>query len=387
MRRQAEKARSKLMRRADEVVPQNDRNDARHVMKQCRDAAKGRDNATTDLLRLFRPCVSCGAYNRVGSANDGGYVMCPDLLKNVRAAYSFGINGVDDWGASISSTLGVPVFQFDCWNKQRPACTEDNCDLTFREECLSQFKDYRTDQRVHSVPSKAGKVSRSLEEHLERNPPPPTLNTNVVGGDLLLKMDVESSEWNAITHTGLHTLKRMRQILVEFHVLSDVACHAFYGDVIKHILDAGFAVAHIHGNNWGPMDVFDDGKYMLPDAVEVTFVNREALPAQLLQQSACASEQEILLEDARNRWSSPELPPSQLPVDGSEADTATTEGVVQCRYFCSYVQAAVKHGVRLWQLQFVAASCVVVFAAGLVWAGRSSLKKLKDKVLPPSVQS
>ena len=35
---------------------------------------------------------------RFGSANDGGYLMCDNLIEPVNAAYSYGVGRNDDWG-------------------------------------------------------------------------------------------------------------------------------------------------------------------------------------------------------------------------------------------------------------------------------------------------
>jgi len=75
------------------------------------------------LLEELRPITleNC-SFKRFGSANDGGYVMCENLNRNVESAYSYGIGGNDDWGCEISSTYRVPVHQYDCFNPPLLAC-------------------------------------------------------------------------------------------------------------------------------------------------------------------------------------------------------------------------------------------------------------------------
>src|SRR6185436_11609048 len=48
---------------------------------------------------------------RVGKENDGGYLVCGNLLGNVRSAYSYGIAGEDSWGCDTSRRLHVTVHQ------------------------------------------------------------------------------------------------------------------------------------------------------------------------------------------------------------------------------------------------------------------------------------
>jgi len=42
-------------------------------------------------------------FARYGEGNDGGYLACRNLLKDVRAAYSYGISGYDGWGCAVST--------------------------------------------------------------------------------------------------------------------------------------------------------------------------------------------------------------------------------------------------------------------------------------------
>src|SRR5512132_3174011 len=44
---------------------------------------------------------------RIGKHNDGGYLVCGNLLGNVRSAYSYGIAGEDSWGCDVSRRVHV----------------------------------------------------------------------------------------------------------------------------------------------------------------------------------------------------------------------------------------------------------------------------------------
>ena len=58
---------------------------------------------------------------RFGEPNDGGYLLCANLLGDVKSAYSYGISGYDQWGCDVSTRLRVPVHQYDCFNLTRPS--------------------------------------------------------------------------------------------------------------------------------------------------------------------------------------------------------------------------------------------------------------------------
>src|SRR6476620_4480449 len=49
---------------------------------------------------------------RFGSANDGGYLMCENLIEPIDAAYSYGVGSNDAWGCEVSRRYRVPVHEF-----------------------------------------------------------------------------------------------------------------------------------------------------------------------------------------------------------------------------------------------------------------------------------
>ena len=49
---------------------------------------------------------------RFGSANDGGYLMCENLIEPLDAGYSYGVGINDDWGCEVSRRYHVPVHEY-----------------------------------------------------------------------------------------------------------------------------------------------------------------------------------------------------------------------------------------------------------------------------------
>jgi len=290
--------------------------------------AMHRANFTADLLRLFRPCASCSKYERYGSANNGGFVMCQDAMEGVKAAYSFGTHGNDDWGAAVSREQNIPVYQFDCMHTGVPCSDGQGClQAHFFPECLGLSEDN-------------SKVFRSLADHLRRHTP---LNGRPVprGGDLLLKTDIEGKEWNAFADARLQDLRRMRQIVVAFHGLAHDEFHDQYLQTVHRILKAGFVVAHIHGNNHNPMALFGDGKFKVPDNLEVTFVNNFALPT--AANASCRSTQTKLPADAASNPWNLDLPLPVLP-DENDFIVPSHIRVVTCHWGCGIYAHALAIG-------------------------------------------
>ena len=66
----------------------------------------------------------------------GGYLLCGNLLTDVRAGYSYGISGYDGWGCQVSTALRVPVHQYDCFDTRAPGCAGGATE--FHAECIGR---------------------------------------------------------------------------------------------------------------------------------------------------------------------------------------------------------------------------------------------------------
>lgn len=254
--------------------------------KAARQAATSND--TRALLRSFRPCSICQKHRRYGEPHDGGYILCDDDLQpgQIKAAYSYGISGFDGWGNDVSKALQIPVFEYDCTNPKRPAACP-SCDLRFNLECINQ----------HGAPNKPNFATLSTQ--LQRNG-----HHQVDEGSLLLKIDVEGAEWKVFAEEPAENLKKFREIVVEFHNLGDFFSHHLYLRAMKNILNAGFVVFHIHGNNFGGESTF--GTMRVPTVLEVTFLQHPK------GKDGCESHTVTLPEDAVNNPGRAELEPAQL---------------------------------------------------------------------------
>ncbi len=71
--------------------------------------ARGRRLRETILAELQPVALKNCTLKRFGSANDGGYLMCENLIEPIDAAYSYGVGSNDDWGCEVSRRYHVPV--------------------------------------------------------------------------------------------------------------------------------------------------------------------------------------------------------------------------------------------------------------------------------------
>ena len=77
---------------------------------------------------------------RFGSAHDGGYLMCKNLIDGLGAVYSYGVGPNDDWGCALASRHSVPVHQYDCLHHARPTCTVGT--FVFHNECVGPKREH-----------------------------------------------------------------------------------------------------------------------------------------------------------------------------------------------------------------------------------------------------
>ncbi len=198
------------------------------------------------LFDLLRPvALSNCTLERFGETNDGGYLMCGNLLDSVQVGYSYGISGYDKWGCDISTKLQVRLHQYDCFNTTVPACPGG--DTVFHPECVGD-----------ASKTEDGRVFDTLASQLAKN--------GDRGKHIALKIDVEGAEWNSFLHASDDVLQQIDQMAVEFHGVEDEK----YLRVVER-LTRFFHVAHIHFNNASCLD----GLAPFPSwAYEVLFVSR-----------------------------------------------------------------------------------------------------------------
>src|SRR5438477_11601115 len=102
--------------------------------------AAGRELREAILGELQPVALKNCTLKRFGSPNDGGYLMCENLIEPLDAAYSYGVGRNDDWGCEVSRRYHVPVHQYDCFDPARPIC--DDGTFVFHNECVGNRSGY-----------------------------------------------------------------------------------------------------------------------------------------------------------------------------------------------------------------------------------------------------
>jgi hypothetical protein len=184
---------------------------------------------------------------RFGEANDGGYLLCGNLLGSVKAGYSYGISGYDGWGCQVSRDLHVSVHQYDCFDLTRPVCSTGA--TVFHGECVAGKPSVDESGRRFDTP----------EHQIGRN--------GDAGRHLVVKMDVEGAEWDTFLETPDQVFEQIDQLIVEFH---GVNRQRFIEAVRK--LKGFYYVANLHFNNYSCTTLY---RPFPAWAFEVLFVNKK----------------------------------------------------------------------------------------------------------------
>jgi hypothetical protein len=182
---------------------------------------------------------------RFGSANDGGYLMCENLLGRVESAYSYGIGPADDWGCDVSRRYGVTVHQYDCFSPPEAACP--NGRSVFHDECI-------------------GPQAATMNSHVFDTLTHQLVKNGDAGKTLVVKMDIEGAEQASLMATSDQVLNRIDQFAMELH-----GTNRDFLELVRK-LKRTFYLVHLHFNNQACARL----KYSpLPaGAYQVLFVNK-----------------------------------------------------------------------------------------------------------------
>jgi hypothetical protein len=203
----------------------------------------------TAILHELRPVslTNC-TFARIGGLFDGGYLMCENLLADIKSAYSYGIR-TDRWGCAIATKHKVPLYQYDCFDPTRPVCPGAVAESLFRDECIGGAK-----AQIE------GRFFDTLANQVSANG-----DTN---RKIVVKMDVEGAELESLANTSDHSLQNLDQLAVEFHLTPGTLWNWF--QLIRK-LKRNFYIVNVHFNNHSCITNFQP----IPAwAFQVSFVNK-----------------------------------------------------------------------------------------------------------------
>jgi hypothetical protein len=229
---------------------------------------------TLDLMRSFQTTGRCKEGDedliRVGPKTDGGYVICKHAAQDSSFMISIGIKGDDPISTGISEQFGVPAEQYDCFSGPSE-CPEGStrCNVHFNKICAAGSSTETRDG------TKGSKKFETLESMVQNGEASALQGGSTAKQDsLILKIDCEGCEWEALAAVPESTLKQFRMIVGELHWLDNQANHSKYLPVMQKLL-THHRLVHTHGCNcFGLMQV-DGTEYRMPKIVEFMAIRKD----------------------------------------------------------------------------------------------------------------
>jgi hypothetical protein len=194
---------------------------------------------------------------RVGGPNDGGYVLLNDL-DEIDGVLSLGVGPDVSWDLDIGQKVQtIHLYDHTINRLPKPIPTGQ----WFKEKIVVN----------------GDLAGTSFEEAVARLP-----DTD----RLMLKCDIEDSEWAIFSQCNSEILNKFSQIIVEFHWLTDKLLNDKYELMINALenLARTHSVINIHANNHAKFEII--ANCPIPDVLEITYVRTKSykfVPPQLIK--------------------------------------------------------------------------------------------------------
>ena len=204
----------------------------------------------TSLIESLHPYDVGKNLIRLGPNGDGGYLV-PDDLEGIDACFSPGVGEICGFEKACSER-DMKVFMADA-SVEGPEICRASEQFYFIKKYIGAFSSENKitmDDWVNSAGLKQA-------------------------SDLLLQMDIEGAEYQAILSMSDDMLKRFRIIVIEFHTLDKLWNRHFFeiaSSAFSKILQNHTAV-HIHPNNYRP--VYRRSGVEIPRYAEFTFIRND----------------------------------------------------------------------------------------------------------------
>ena len=202
-------------------------------------------NHSNNIYSLLSSMEVLG-YNkiRIGSKADGGYILLNDF-NNIKIAYSFGIYTEISFEKELADK-NIDIFMYDHTINKLPF---ENSKFHWKKIGLCGKK--ISEQNM-----------KTLYEFIKENGHSKEVN-------MILKIDIESYEWEVFQYLPLNIFKQFKYIIGEFH-FNDPEID--YYNILKRILIT-HRIFHVHCNNCGEM--INLKGFKLCNVLEISFIQKE----------------------------------------------------------------------------------------------------------------
>ena len=181
-------------------------------------------------------------------------------------------NNKGDGGYVIGNLIG----NYDCYISAGISNEESFSRDFIQKYKMSEFNSFGFDGTINNYPyeytTNISFIKKNINNYNDNN------NTNLLElmykyNDIFLKMDIEGGEYPWLSSLDENQLSYFKQIVIEFHGITNNGYGWNYNDKIKCLekLTKTHNLIHAHGNNYGGIV---NG---IPDVIEVTYVNKKYL--------------------------------------------------------------------------------------------------------------
>ncbi len=187
---------------------------------------------------------------RLGSGNDGGYLI-PDDLSDISVCFSPGVSNYAYFEEDLFSKYKIKSHLADYSVDGPPETCKP---LSFTKKFISS---YNSDQYMTMEKWVKGTWEYDLHK------------------DMLLQMDIEGGEYESILSMPDTLLKRFRIVVIEIHHLENWGhpllykiANAFMEKLLEH-----FLIVHVHPNNYA--EIINVNGLLVTPVVEVTLHRKD----------------------------------------------------------------------------------------------------------------
>lgn len=189
---------------------------------------------------------------RVGSLDDGGYLL-PSLADNIKYCFSPGVADNADFEEDIYEKYKIKSFLADASVDGPPK----------KKNYLDFEKKFVGNNSRNNFITMDSWIDSKLDQE---------------EAHLLMQMDIEGGEYDALLNMSDTSLQRFDYLLIEFHLLQRLYYRDFLqlADNVFEKLFKNFSIVHMHPNNCDPLMNYKD--VSIPNTLEISFVNKNLIP-------------------------------------------------------------------------------------------------------------
>jgi hypothetical protein len=242
-------------------------------IKQESESNKKLDNYNNNNIYYMLSIKEVLGYNkiRIGNNNDGGYILLNDL-KNIKIGYSFGISREISFDKGLADK-NIDVFMYDHTINKLPF-----------ENPKFHWK-------------KIGLTGRNNNDNMKTLPDLIEENGHSNEKNMILKIDIESNEWDVFQYLPTKNLRQFKYIVAELHFSNSSKVN--YYSILKKLQET-HQIFHIHCNNCGR--IIKLNRFIICNLLEISFIQKEGYkfiednniyPIKDLDYKNCKSKEEI----------------------------------------------------------------------------------------------